>query len=762
MSSKKELSQISASEAGRIGVTSLATRPNDASRYGQGGLSAKELQAWFDKLPNLVRERFNEIAKMLASSEAAKYIGLDGSAGDADNLFDFLSLFGARGSGIGDVNISDYIQTLYQGEDESEATSHTLRDIVQSIVSRFALVEASKGARLELTAAEDGKITVKLLNANGELLEEATAGGPVGTAGIADGAVTGKKIAPGVVTSEKLDIELNDRLNGLEDGAFEKVSYDAATGVISFESKNGTVKSVDLPLELIVKSGRFDEVANDIVLELANGQEIRIPLDAYVDKVSEFITDLIDRSNKSYKDVNLEDRHLVFEAHDGTTKDIDLSSFALEDEVKPMLESLSMKDSELQNTDENLERRVSNIEQHISDDYFLTDESVAYVKPVPANACSTAKLLSIGGMTYRDEETQTLRDSKVTEIVSEGVNKFNFTQITSQSSSTIEATVIDENTFTLTSKVRRENASYLPITIFIPIESGVSNAYIKFNAKPIGTGAVTKGLMNMNVLDAAKNKVAQNLSLSGVGELTKTFDIAKYLNGAKGYLEFALFASNGVACDAGDGVEYSNAIVSFDADVPYTPYKEPISYPIPTEMQAGDGISNTVYNYIDYEKNQYIKLKRVNRIVLNGTEQWGYNAGNSARFRCQNVIKKAPAASYRQECLCNKYLYNKNVYSDSNREDGIVVTGADLYIRDASYTTVEDFVAYLKEQYANGTPLTVVYQLETPIETDISEYLKDFDNLVEVEGDGSLKFVNEYEQAVPSAVKYLLKEDSTV
>lgn len=146
MSSKKELSQISASEAGRIGVTSLATRPNDASRYGQGGLSAKELQAWFDKLPNLVRERFNEIAKALASSEAAKYIGLDGSVGGTDNLYDFLSLFGARGSGVGDKNIGDYIETLYHSEDEANDKSYTLKDIIADVLARFALCEERRQA----------------------------------------------------------------------------------------------------------------------------------------------------------------------------------------------------------------------------------------------------------------------------------------------------------------------------------------------------------------------------------------------------------------------------------------------------------------------------------------------------------------------------------------------------------------------------------------------------------------------------------------
>ena len=54
------------------------------------------------------------------------------------------------------------------------------------------------------------------------------------------------------------------------------VKYDAATGVLSFEHDDGSVSSQDLPLELIVKSGEYDEVNNRIVLTLANGDKISI------------------------------------------------------------------------------------------------------------------------------------------------------------------------------------------------------------------------------------------------------------------------------------------------------------------------------------------------------------------------------------------------------------------------------------------------------------------------------------------------------
>lgn len=794
MSNKKTLEQMSTTEAKLVGITSLADRPNDASRYGGGGLSAAMLKERFDALPNLVREKFNKIAEVLAGADAAKYIGLDGSVGGVDNLCDFLLLFGARGTGQSDKNISDYIETLYdvplEDADGNKNYSRTLREIVQSIVGRFAAVETGKGAKLALEVADDGKVTVKLLNVAGEVLEEATAGGPAKTAGIADGAVTNGKLAgeavttekikDGVVTVEKLASKsvslekLGDDVSGkikhLEDSAFEKVSYDALTGVLTFTAKNGKTGSVDLPLELLVKEGRYDEDTKDIVLVLANGGEIRIPFDAYVDKVSEFITEL----RGSYKDARLEDGHLVFEAHDGSSKEIDLSLFAIRDEVNTALGSLTARDAELEKTDANFERRISNIEQHISGDYFVTDKDIAYIKTVPERACSTAKLLSLGGMTYKcnnlipfpyqfTEKTtggvtatvnddgsitlngtatdnaffdlhskntdfglvegmryfisdgvnradayvrylsesgngfynssfvydkalyfqirvasgttltnvtfkpmlnegstalpyepyyEGLRDSKTTEIVSVGVNRFNTNlETTVQSNASYEKISDSENSFKVISNKPATTTSAFYYTSFkCIIGKGVNTIRLSCIATPIGR--ITQGLVSLTFRDKDGNKIT-GIDKKGSGNIVFSIENVSTKYPTMEYITIAFYATAGEPCDAGDGAEYSDVMLSFDADVPYTPYKEPISYPIPAEIQAIKG-------------------------------------------------------------------YGK---------DGFVI---DLEKQTSEY---EDEV----------NPLPV------PLE-----------RLIEVEGGGSLEFVNEYEQAVPSAVKYLLKEDGAV
>lgn len=60
--------------------------------------------------------------------------------------------------------------------------------------------------------------------------------------------------------------------------SFRAVTYNAVNGVLSFERVNGSVLNVDLPLELLIKSGYYDDETMSLVLVLANDEEIKIPV----------------------------------------------------------------------------------------------------------------------------------------------------------------------------------------------------------------------------------------------------------------------------------------------------------------------------------------------------------------------------------------------------------------------------------------------------------------------------------------------------
>lgn len=69
---------------------------------------------------------------------------------------------------------------------------------------------------------------------------------------------------------------------------FKNVTYNAANGVLSFTRNNGTIVTVDLPLELIVSSGHYDSTTKSIILVLANNEELSIPVS---DLVNEYYAD---------------------------------------------------------------------------------------------------------------------------------------------------------------------------------------------------------------------------------------------------------------------------------------------------------------------------------------------------------------------------------------------------------------------------------------------------------------------------------------
>lgn len=59
-------------------------------------------------------------------------------------------------------------------------------------------------------------------------------------------------------------------------GVVSNVSYEASTGVLTFEKEDGTSFTIDLPLELLIESGEYNPDTQQIVLTLANKEVITI------------------------------------------------------------------------------------------------------------------------------------------------------------------------------------------------------------------------------------------------------------------------------------------------------------------------------------------------------------------------------------------------------------------------------------------------------------------------------------------------------
>lgn len=122
--------------------------------------------------------------------------------------------------------------------------------------------------------------------------EEKLAPASVTESKIGKSAVTKEKVYTGAIDETKLSTALLNRLLRLEKEAFTKVDYAQDTGILTFTTIDGRKLPVDLPLEMIISGGRYDKESQSLVLILANGDEIPIPLDDITQEVIDYIDDI--------------------------------------------------------------------------------------------------------------------------------------------------------------------------------------------------------------------------------------------------------------------------------------------------------------------------------------------------------------------------------------------------------------------------------------------------------------------------------------
>ena len=174
------------------------------------------------------------------------------------------------------------------------------------------------------------------------------------------------------------------------------------------------------------------------------------------------------------------------------------------------------------------------------------------------------------------------------------------------------------------------------------------------------------------------------------------------------------------------------------------------TYSIPDEVQAlegyGWGIDDTCFNYIDFDNKKFIK--NVGRVDL-GTKTWTYNSGSGFLSAHINDMKSITSGIPNIMISNNYNLVDSNGLSDAPDKSYTSYTNS-VFVKDSDYTDATAFKTAMSGVY-------LYYELATPVETDISEYLGD--NIIKVEPEGTLTFVNQYENEVPSEVAYLIPNE---
>ena len=165
----------------------------------------------------------------------------------------------------------------------------------------------------------------------------------------------------------------------------------------------------------------------------------------------------------------------------------------------------------------------------------------------------------------------------------------------------------------------------------------------------------------------------------------------------------------------------------------YEPFRGYQAITIPPLNKIGD-IADT-YNPITGEHVQRIGVK-----VLDGTENWVVQFIYD--FRHTYFISDSSFALQFQSSICSHFKnvnasWGLDIYGNYSDHDSLhrkyFNTGSQL-------PTLDDFKAWLSAQYAAGTPVTVYYQLATPITTYLTpQTIPTYPHYTQITTDGAIK-----------------------
>ena len=173
----------------------------------------------------------------------------------------------------------------------------------------------------------------------------------------------------------------------------------------------------------------------------------------------------------------------------------------------------------------------------------------------------------------------------------------------------------------------------------------------------------------------------------------------------------------------------------------------------------GEGVNADYYNYLEWRDGRCYFVQNCKKIVFNGTEGW--YVGSLETENQYFALEGYPLNAILNGGIMTDYDAT-NVYGAPSKKVGWNLYKTDKFLlrmRPANiltdFPTLADWKAHLAERYAQGNPLTFIYALAEPIETDITD-LMTVDNAIVVEGGGSIKFVNEYGYDMPNETTYII------
>ena len=420
--------------------------------------------------------------------------------------------------------------------------------------------------------------------------------------------------------------------------------------------------------------------------------------------------------------------------------------------LAPIRERLTHYDERIAYQD----KRITNLEKGVAADTFETDNAVAYVKSVPANAAPYAAISKVGGMTHRvnvgteEAPVYELRNEAVTGLKTTGKNIFGGEALANRIMDNVVGATKDAAAGTVTFASTRVSG----VTIFDSFKENTKYTII-FYGRNSSDGSRTANIK----VGYTDGSTSDNINFDSSGA-----DSFAVVTSKAGKTIQRIYGSN----------QSSNTILYYDkcgifegvlTAEDFEPYVEKRTFPIPEAVQAIDGygwgIDGEYNNHIAYEDDRRTWNYRVVKKVFDGTENWT-GGGTTGTDSVYYVFKLADYGTIIDtKAVCDKFENVETiggthigccVYNSSGYQKAIVA----IRPENAATMTTTKMKEMVKSWYDAGDPLVVYYVLATPEVTDISDIMP-ADNLIEVEGGGTITFENEHGLAVPSEVIYQTK-----
>ena len=170
----------------------------------------------------------------------------------------------------------------------------------------------------------------------------------------------------------------------------------------------------------------------------------------------------------------------------------------------------------------------------------------------------------------------------------------------------------------------------------------------------------------------------------------------------------------------------------------YTPYRATVSLPIPSAVQSLPGYgwsAGTAYNVVSLAQGK--NTQRVG-VVDMGSLTWVEATDTTGQYFYTDSITDRQTVDMTYPTIVSA-RYTVALSTNVGDKQIAYANGAytkRVYVRDTEYTSAASYKAAM-----SGVMLG--YLLDTPVETDISQYLSD-DNLINVEAGGTLTFKNQH------------------